>query len=308
MFEFTCRRCCDLLSSVIMAPKRPKPRNARSRSRLRSPPSLSEADHAAKCGISLMTYSRLQMMRVPVLLFELLVAMVALSGPPTNPIDLVEYVCGVAAITQHVRLAGCCAIGYDVDKDNSNNDLCMLHGFLCALRHLQTLSITGLAWFATVCSSWVWMSRSTTGRGDDPMGFTAYTNVGERKVETSLPTLSTWQGNVQVARSALLMCLTSAMGETWILEQPKSSVMIQHKCMDHLYKLGDKLPWAQWHRAETWMGSFATKTLKPKYFISNKRWVKSLSRAKSLRAPPRTGLSLRRSVRMAPLRSLEMII
>ena len=196
-----------------MAPKRQKPRNARSRS-LRKPLSLSRADHAAKCGITLSAYIRLQMMQIPALLFELLVATMATSGPPAHGIDLVEYFFGVAAITQNFRLAGYSAIGYDVDKDSLNNDPCMPQGFLCALRHLQALRFLGLAWFATVCSSWVWMSRSTTGREHDPMGFHTHMNIGEGVRESTLPTLSAWQGNMQVARSALLMCFTAAIRAT----------------------------------------------------------------------------------------------
>ena len=205
------------------------------------------------------------MMQVPALLFELLGAMMALSGPPAHVIDLVEYFCGVAAITQNFRLAGYSAIGYDVDKDSLNNNLCMPQGFLCALRHLQALRFLGLAWFATVCSSWVGMSRRTTGREHDAMGFHTYMNIGEGVQESTLPTLSAWQGNMQVARSALLMCFTAAIGATWILEQPSTSIMIEHKCMQHLYKLRERLPWLGWHHCDSYMVAFGTKTLKASF-------------------------------------------
>ena len=214
-------------------------------------------------------------MGVPILMFEILCAVTRLQGLPQRKLDLVEYFCGVATITQNFRLAGFCGIGYDIDKDNIHNDLCLPQGFLCALRLLQSLSARGLAWFATVCSSWVWMSRSTTGRGDNPMGFAAYRNLKTGALENSLPTLSAWQGNVQVARSALLMCFAAAVGATWILEQPVTSIMDQSRCLQHLKSLGTNFGY---YSTKTWMGAFGTATSKPTYLISNKRWVKSLMR------------------------------
>ena len=76
------------------------------------------------------------------------------------------------------------------------------------------------------------------------------------------------------------MCVAAALDATWILEQPKTSLMHAHKCMQHLRMLGETLPWTSWHRIETWMGAFGTDTMKPTYLISNKRWVKSLTRSK----------------------------
>lgn len=38
-------------------------------------------------------------------------------------------------------------------------------GFLTAIVTILRLAINGIAWFAPPCSTWVWMSRHSTGRG-----------------------------------------------------------------------------------------------------------------------------------------------
>ena len=68
---------------------------------------------------------------------------------------------------------------------------------------------------APVCSSWVWMNRSTSGRSlSNIMG-----NLARDYVRSA---------NQQVSRAILVCLLLTAKGTFWILEQPKGSLMEHH--------------------------------------------------------------------------------
>jgi len=88
---------------------------------------------------------------------------------------------------------------------------CLVHG----------LSKCSTPWFGIVCSSWVWMSRSTTGRN----GLNVLGNVTE----------STMNGNRMVSRVVLLFMLASARGAACFLEQPVTSLMYLHERFQELH-------------------------------------------------------------------------
>ena len=153
---------------------------------------------------------------------EILAHMGALFGQPLESIDVIENFCGVAEITQAFASAGFTACGYDFSFDARFNHLCSIEGFIhCLWLHLR-LRCTGLSWFATVCSTWIWLSRSTTERSPScPLG-PQYLHYAGATVE---------QGNIQVARSALLMLLISCKGAFWMLEQPLGCIMKHHPAL-----------------------------------------------------------------------------
>ena len=85
---------------------------------------------------------------------------------------------------------------------------------MCALAMVMQLDAQGLLWLAIVCSSWVWMSRGSTGRSIDyPLG---------------VPCQSVDAANKMVARCGMLMIIAIARGAAWALEQPMSSLMVKH--------------------------------------------------------------------------------
>ena len=71
----------------------------------------------------------------------------------------------------------------------------------------------------TVCSSWVFLIRNSTGR--TVSNIRGYTKDSQ----------AVRQGNIQVARMALALLLLQVKGTAWILEQPASSIMSLHDAM-----------------------------------------------------------------------------
>ena len=70
----------------------------------------------------------------------------------------------------------------------------------------------GMCWVAVVCSSWVWISRSGSGR-----------NAQRAEGDLKIPRIR--HANKMTVHSVLLMMLTWRRGLTIFLEQPMSSVL-----------------------------------------------------------------------------------
>ena len=94
-------------------------------------------------------------------------------------------------------------------------NMCSDDGWLTALLLVLMSVAGGLNHHATVCSSWVWMSRNSTGRSipGNIGGFADCKGVLE--------------GNCMTARVTLLLALASCKSIQWIVEQPASSLMHQ---------------------------------------------------------------------------------
>ncbi len=225
---------------------------------------------ASSMGVSCGVYRRLKLFGVPRGLFQLLKCcrMVSPHGWGED-LCLIEYFCGVGAITTQWQRAGFPAVGYDILKDPLYNDLNASAGFLVALRLMLQLSdSSGLAWFATVCSTWVWMSRSSTGRSE--------TNVmGNRNSQAVM------KANIMTTRCALLILLACAKSSAWVLEQPSTSLMTRHPALQWVQELCVKHPsLMQWVEVSTWMGQFGGGSAKHLTLCSNRQWLFALSRPK----------------------------
>ena len=194
-------------------------------------------------------------------MYEIMLLVFHLPQLPRGSLDCVELFSGVGQITSKFTQSGLAALGYDIVNDKSNHDLCSVQGFVFALICVMRLSTDGLAWFATVCSSWIWLARASTSRTTGrPLGFN--------------DTQSTIEGNMQVARSAILMALVHAKHAWWALEQPLKSLMEYHPAMAWL---AGSVPWFE---VSTVMGAFGAPSLKPSRLYSNASWILGLHREK----------------------------
>ena len=223
---------------------------------------------AAAMGISCRTYQRLKLLGCPRELFSLLVLHTMVAGVATEHLIRLEMFCGVAAISRAFSAAGLAATGYDYLKDPRMNDITTPEGFICALAMVMSLHPTdGFLWLATVCSSWVWLSRGSTGRSVSfPLG---------------VPCASVDLANLMVARCALLILLVIAMGCAWGLEQPATSLMTLHPAMEWLRRLAGLLMNSEWYEVSTPMGAFNAPTVKMSKLYGNRRLVLALARKKA---------------------------
>ena len=227
-----------------------------------------EASVAVLIGVRLTVYRRMKCLGCPLLLFELLkcvAAAQAVTNADYSPLMLFEVFCGVAAITRAFQNGGFLSTGYDILADPHHNNLNSSSGFVYALvMALRLDEADGLMWLATVCSSWVWMARGSTGRTMDlPLG---------------VPCQSTYIANKMVARCGALILLCICIGCEWALEQPASSLMESHPTLRWLASRAGTMINADWHQSLTSMGAFNAQSLKRTKLYGNRRTVLALAR------------------------------
>ena len=152
--------------------------------------------------------------RVP-LVYVQLVALVCLAGfLDAAPLyDAIEYDAGRRAITRAMHTSFLRVAAYDIiDSQYGERDMLSPHGMVFAIMLACCTIPGGFAWFAPVCSSWIWMCTSVTGRcAGFPMGRSWVPQVSD--------------GNVMYARTLLLARHFDAFGCVAMLEQPALSVM-----------------------------------------------------------------------------------
>lgn len=95
------------------------------------------------------------------------------------------------------------------------------------------------------------------------------------------------------ARMAMCLWLLTCKQCTWVLEQPRSSLMELHP---YLQELKDVFGWNAIH---TFMGAFGAETQKPTKLKANCRWLNTLKRSISAEDRARMGPS-DTAIRLAP--------
>ncbi len=159
---------------------------------------------------------------------------------------------------------------YEVKKDGLLMDFMTDEGIFHAIALARRLKpVTGLQTFATVCSTWVWISRSSTRRSrQNVLGNQWIDNVAK--------------ANAMVSRMCLLICFLSARFISWILEQPASSLMVHHPRMRQIKefsKVESGAGLSEFHEVKTSMGAFGAATRKPSKLYSSEKWIAKLERS-----------------------------
>ena len=96
-------------------------------------------------------------------------------------------------------------------------DVLQQSGFCLLLNTALGLAPGGVLWAAPPCSTWVWLSRQSTGRHLQPEG-----NRLSRQVVGQ---------NALVERLVLVLEILTLRGVFWIIEQPTNSVMWDYPAM-----------------------------------------------------------------------------
>ena len=144
-------------------------------------------------------------------------------------------------------------------------DILSPKGFVYALLlALKCKTMESFAMLATVCSTWVFINRGTSGRSLwRPMG-----DEWKPSVKAA---------NIMVARMVLVKYLLEAKRIFWILEQPQSSIQIEH---DRLQEFVANMSAAGTpvRKAFTWMGAFHAETAKGSFLYSTHPDVSKFAR------------------------------
>ena len=219
---------------------------------------------AQNCGLTCEQFFYLWSQGWPIVMFNLLTYInYVYVGPILPDIDAVEYFSGTATIVGSFMANGRKALEFDYIHNPIFQSLTSGPGFLTAVLYAMMIVPGGLAHFATICSTWVFLSRSTTGRSRlFPYG---------TPDEPGMCTSNIREGNMQVGRMVLLVMLLRTRQVFWSLEQPMSSLM------DRAAIIIDNIP----ERVKTTfnMGAFGGSSKKPSWLISdNAPWLKELKR------------------------------
>ncbi len=142
-------------------------------------------------------------------------------------------------------------------------------GFLLLLRTVLDIVPGGVLWAAPPCSTWIWLSRSSTRRHLTPEG-----NRLSRSVVAH---------DALVERLVLLLEILTLRGCYWIIEQPERSVMWDYPAMQACLQRHGVLP------LHLDMGAFGAQSVKPTTLMGTAPYLWVLER--------RCGSELRRALR-----------
>jgi hypothetical protein len=137
-------------------------------------------------------------------------------GTVAPSLGSLEFFAGDMAVTHAHQARGLPSVGYDIRHDPVHMNFMSATGYVNALR--LALSCADMAQNSNgpVCSSFVWVSRASTGRS-------VWNPLGKPKTSPSVA-----MGNEMVSRLMLLLLIMKAKGCFTITEQPKGSLMEQH--------------------------------------------------------------------------------
>lgn len=108
------------------------------------------------------------------------------------------------------RIGFCLA--YDITLNPDNMDICSTWGFVNMLAVCFRVEAGCMTFWAPVCSTWVWMSRSSTWRRIwRPLGNESFATVRN--------------ANIMVSRVALCLHILAIRCVIWAVEQPLTSVL-----------------------------------------------------------------------------------
>ncbi|CAK9095839.1 unnamed protein product [Durusdinium trenchii] len=168
-----------------------------------------------------------------------------------DPLEDLETFSGCMSITRAEWEARRAAVPMDVVL-SSDHDILSDVGYANMLHQVLRLRPGSGKFTAPVCSTWVFMSRGSTGRSSQrPLGKQEYKSVQD--------------ANIMVARVVILLLLCEARKIWWMLEQPVNSLLERHP----LFEAFLRLPSVHVRRLTTAMCWFGGRTRKPTWVYSS---------------------------------------
>ena len=131
--------------------------------------------------------------------------------------DFVEVFAGSAVISSGLRSLGFRGASLDL-RTSAHHDVLTPSGVLLLLQQVLLLRPGGILWRAPPCSTWVFMSRGSTGRSmEQPWG-----NAQSPYILSQ---------DALVDRLVLALEVATARGAWWIVEQPATTLMWEYPSM-----------------------------------------------------------------------------
>ena len=179
--------------------------------------------------------------------------------------ESIEFYAGRRTVQRAFESEHHAALAFDKSYHYSH-DFCTDLGFLHAIMLSLLLRARGLSFWATVCSTWVFMSRSSVHRSEDrPLGCTRFECVRE--------------ANLMVSRMVLLIRFLAGKFCQFGLEQPATSLMDKTPRIKALSRVPKHLLNGPFTKCQTYMAAFGTPIHKPTSLWASGPWINDLIRA-----------------------------
>ena len=231
-------------------PKRRLPANMRARR---------TSDHACKhfC-ISARAYRCLRRAALPLIFWQVLF-FIASADVYLSPIRLLDYYAGQGLILEEALKCGLAGLSFEINNDSIMQDALKPEGLITQMVYALRMEdhFQSLAHWGTVCSSWIWLSRSSTGRA-------IWQPLGDCWSDSARA------GNIMVSRMTLILYLLVAKQVMWIVEQPSSSLMFLHPRLSQFRR------WGGYLEVLTYMAEYGGSTSKPTTLRGSPRWLPEL--------------------------------
>ena len=222
---------------------------------------------AAARGLSSRQFRMLLLCGIPMYFINLL-AFVQSVFPRNQQVatECSELFAGAAMIHNAWTEQGRPASKFDIEHHRLFENILSAEGYTTAVKMVMGIKPGGLASFATVCSTWIYLSRSSTGRSAArPLGFASSCTVVAN-------------ANCMCARVSILLVLCAIRTLIFLHEQPDSSLVPATPFFGWARDVIRGILHQQWNRAFTWMGAFGAETQKPTQLLSNAPWLHRLER------------------------------
>lgn len=180
--------------------------------------------------------------------------------PDNRLLVFAEMFAGERAISKGMLAFGYAGRSFDLRLSSLHNFLNPV-GFLALLGTIMNMCQGGVLWLAPPCSTWVWMSRASTGRHLNILGFEEESHYIKSQ-------------NMLVNRMVYLLVLCIKRGVHFIVEQPASSVMWQHPRMaKFLQRFASRITTIKMQ-----MGSFSLQSPKDTTLVGTPPYMMRLAR------------------------------
>ncbi|CAJ1459458.1 unnamed protein product [Effrenium voratum] len=160
---------------------------------------------------------------------------------PLHSNDFVEVCSGCGKFSEAMRDSGFVGKEFDICH-SGNHDLLRSVGFLAILAAVRNTKRGGVLMLAPPCSTWVFLSRSYTGR--------SWACPEGRKIKAVI------LANILIHRLLYIIFYATKRGVYWLVEQPISSVLWVYEPVRRI------LNWARARRISFPMGAYGARTLK----------------------------------------------
>lgn len=229
--------------------------------RLREPAGETMESAAASRGLTVMQFGKMMKMGTPLIFLNLLFYLHQFH-PASNyeRLRIIEFYSGVGRIAQQGRMRSWPSATFEWEADNVNQNAVSTEGYI----NMVHLAMRGLpqclSHWATVCSSWVFVSRSSTGRC--PCGG-----------EIGWPNhLDVYFGNMMCCRMVIVLIYLLCVGKHYVVEQPATSTMFDTPWFVYLRRH------CQWFLTRTHMAMFDGPTCKPTKLFSSSEFSTRMHR------------------------------